>query len=174
MSDEHLRFPIGHFAPKDEYAPEEIDAYITEITSLPEKIEKLASGFSDRLWSTTYREGGWTARQVVHHIPDSHMHAYIRTKWALTEERPNIKAYNQAAWAETPDKQLETSVSIALLKAIHERWAGLLRAIPYANLNRSFVHPETGKDVPIKRMIALYAWHGEHHFQHLKLIETKR
>ncbi len=170
MSDERLQYPIGKFSPKQSYTTEEITALISSIETVPAKIEEVFKKLSPQQLDTPYRPGGWTARQVLHHIPDSHMNAYIRIKWSLTEDTPLIKAYNEKAWAETYETKLDPTLSVALLKSLHAKWVTLLRSLSNEDLQKSFVHPETGKNVRLDRSIASYAWHGEHHLGHLKLI----
>jgi hypothetical protein len=170
MSDEKLQYPIGKFSPKDSYTTDEIVALIQTIESAPEKIEAVFKKLSSKQIDTPYRPGGWTARQVLHHIPDSHLNAYIRFKWTLTEETPTIKAYNEKAWAETYETKQDPSLSVALLKALHAKWVLLLRSLTKEDLQKSFVHPETGKNIRLDRLVAMYAWHSEHHLGHLKLI----
>ena len=170
---ELLKYPIGKFSPLESYSQAELSQAINVIESLPERIEILTRTFSAKQWETPYREGGWTARQVVHHISDSHLNAYVRIKWTLTEDNPLIKAYNEKLWAETPEVSLDPTLSIGLLIALHLKWTALLRLIRPEDLKRQFVHPETKKQVSIERMIALYAWHSEHHYAHLKIIAGK-
>lgn len=164
------QYPIGKFSPKESYTSEERDQFIRSIESLPGSIEQLVKDFTPSQWETPYREGGWTARQVVHHLADSHMNAYIRVKWTLTEDTPLIKAYDEKAWATTPEISADTVLSLDLLRALHAKWATLLRAIPESELGRAFVHPDTKRQNSIERMMALYSWHGEHHLGHLKLV----
>lgn len=171
--DEQLRYPIGKFAPRDVYTPEEIAAFIERIETLPSKIESLFSTLSARQLDTPYRDGGWTARQVLHHLSDSHLNAYIRIKWTLTEETPLIKAYNEKRWAETPEIAEDPVISVNLLKALHQKLGALLRRLGPEHTVREFLHPETGKHVSVARMIATYAWHGEHHLGHLNIIASK-
>jgi len=170
MSNEKLQYPVGKFSPKDNYSPEEIAVLIQSIETVPNQIEEVFKKLSPKQLNTPYREGGWTARQVLHHIPDSHLNAYIRFKWALTEDMPTIKAYNEKAWAETSETRLDPALSVSLLKALHAKWVTLLRSLTKEDIQKSFVHPETGKHVRLDRLIAMYAWHGEHHLGHLKLI----
>lgn len=172
-ADDQLRFPIGKFSPQPSYTSQELDACIQRIEALPSKIEEVFKSLSPKQIETTYREGGWTARQVIHHVADSHMNAYIRIKWTLTEDTPLIKAYDEKIWAETPEIKLDPAVSIQLLKALHVKFAALLRLISPEDLPKSFLHPETKKHVPLDRMMALYAWHGDHHLGHLKIIAAK-
>jgi hypothetical protein len=170
MFDEKLQYPIGKFSPKDSYTTDEIAALIQIIESAPARIEAVFQKLSVKQIDMPYREGGWTARQVLHHIPDSHLNAYIRFKWTLTEETPTIKAYNEKAWAETPETKQDPALSVALLKALHTKWVVLLRSLTKDDLQKSFVHPETGKNIRLDRLVAMYAWHSEHHLGHLKLI----
>lgn len=167
---DQLRYPIGKFLPQDSYTTEELQRFLSRIEALPVKIESLIRNFSAAQYDTPYREGGWTARQVLHHVADSHMNAYIRCKWTLTEDTPLIKAYNEKLWAETPETKLDPQISVILLKALHVKWVALLKLIKKEDLMREFVHPETKKHVRLDRLIALYAWHGDHHFGHLEII----
>ena len=174
MNDLALRqYPIGKFSPKESYTPEERQRFIHSIETLPGELDQLVKNFTTAQWATPYREGGWTARQVVHHVADSHMNAYIRVKWALTEDAPLIKAYDEKAWATTPEVASDPSLSINLLYALHAKWVTLLRGISEVQLTRSFIHPATGKPNTIERMMALYSWHGEHHLGHLKLVAAE-
>lgn len=164
------RYPIGKFAPQDTYTEAEVRACISRIESLPARFKEAADRLDAKKLESSYRDGGWTARQVIHHIADSHLNAYIRTKWTLTESSPLIKAYDEKAWAETPEMNADPALSIALLIALHKRWVALLKLLKPEDLARVFIHPETGKSVRLDRMIALYAWHGDHHLGHLKII----
>lgn len=172
-NDDALRYPVGKFAPKESYTSEELTELIASIEQIPGKIETLANALSPKQLDTPYREGGWTARQVLHHIADSHMNAYIRLKWTLTEETPLIKAYDEKAWATTPETLSDPALSIALIKALHTKWIVLMRGLKASDLGRAFTHPDTKKQVRIDRLIATYAWHGEHHLGHLKIVSAK-
>jgi hypothetical protein len=172
-NDESLRYPIGKFTPKDAYTVEEIKANIDRIEALPAKVEGLFGKLTATQLEIAYREGGWSARQVLHHMADSHMNAYIRFKWTITEGTPTIKAYNEKDWAETPEIKIDPIISINLLKALHVKMVALLRSLPSQELKKQFLHPETGKHVSVERMIATYAWHGEHHLGHLQIISKK-
>ncbi|MBX2916535.1 MAG: putative metal-dependent hydrolase [Cyclobacteriaceae bacterium] len=162
-----LRYPIGKYTPQSSHTAAEISAAIKHISELPLKIETAVSDLTNTQLNTPYREGGWTVRQVVHHVADSHLNAYIRFKWTLTEDTPTIKAYNEKLWAETPDATLPVEVSISLIKALHQKLALLLDSLTPEQLLRSFIHPETQKQVALHNMIALYAWHGMHHTAHI-------
>jgi hypothetical protein len=170
---DQLRYPIGKFSPQESYSAEEINTNIQRIESLPEKVEAAFKSLSSKQLDIAYREGGWTARQVLHHLADSHMNAYIRIKWTLTESTPVIKAYDEKLWAETPEIAENPELSVQLLKALHRKFVALLKHLSGNNLKREFTHPETKKQVSVERMIALYAWHGEHHLGHLKIIAAK-
>lgn len=174
MSDVNkLQYPIGKFSAQESYSAEEIKACINRIEALPAKVEALIRNFSEAQYNTPYREGGWTARQVLHHMADSHMNAYIRFKWTLTEDTPMIKAYDEKRWAETPETSLDPTLSVNLLKALHTKWVALLKLIKPEDLRRQFLHPETKKYVPLDRLIATYAWHSDHHYGHLEIVAKK-
>jgi DinB superfamily len=172
-NDDALRYPTGRFAPKEVYTSDELRQLIDKIEAFPDKLESEAGKLSDGQLDTPYREGGWTVRQVIHHISDSHMNAYIRLKWTLTEDNARIKAYNEKAWAETPETKLDPRISIALLKTLHVKWVSVLRSLKPEDFERSFLHPETGKLVSLARQVATYAWHGEHHLGHIRLVSAK-
>ncbi|HNG42940.1 MAG TPA: putative metal-dependent hydrolase [Cyclobacteriaceae bacterium] len=129
MSDEHLRYPVGKFQPKESYTSTDIQQFIAAIEAAPEKLTQAFQKLTPKQLDTPYREGGWTARQVLHHLADSHMHAYIRFKWTLTENSPTIKAYYEKLWAETYEVAQDPALSISLLKALHAKWITLLRAL---------------------------------------------
>lgn len=173
-NDDALRYPIGKFAAQASYTSAEIKLNISRIESLPAQVEEIAKSLSAKQLETPYREGGWNARQVLHHISDSHLNAFIRTKWTLTEETPLIKAYNEKDWALTAETKFDPAISIALLKALHAKWTALLYTLSAEDLQKAFVHPETKKEVSLERQIATYAWHGEHHLGHLKIIASKK
>jgi hypothetical protein len=167
---ETLRYPVGRFerltAPLDEMARR---AHLDTIDRLPAAIASLVAGKSDRELDQPYRPGGWTVRQVVHHVPDSHMNAYIRMKFAITEDAPAIKAYEESRWAELPEaKSGPVDMSVALLDGLHRRWLAFLRALAPAEFSRAYVHPQLGP-VTLDEAIALYAWHSRHHTAHVKL-----
>jgi hypothetical protein len=170
--DEALQYPVGKFISKETYSPEEIRQNIARIESLPNKMEAVVHSLSPAQLQTPYRPGGWTALQVIHHIPDSHLNAYIRFKWTLTENTPTIKAYDEKAWATTPETSADPMLSVMLLKSLHAKWVVLMRELSPTDLQKCFTHPETGKRIPLDRMIAMYAWHGEHHLGHLQLVKN--
>jgi hypothetical protein len=172
MSD--LSYPIGRFTPDPSPTPETRARHIGEIAALPARMRKAVAGLTEEQLNTPYREGGWTVRQVVHHVPDSHVNAYIRCKLALTEEIPTIKPYDQSAWANLQDSVLTpVDVSLSFLEAIHARWVTLLRALKAEDFKRQFKHPETGMQT-IDSTVGLYAWHSNHHLAHITGLRERR
>jgi uncharacterized damage-inducible protein DinB len=171
MTDlEQLRYPVGRFerltAPLDRATRAR---HFETIAQAPATFLSLTKGRTDAQLDTPYRPGGWTVRQVVHHVADSHMNAYIRMKFAVTEDAPPIKAYDEAKWAELPEaKTGPVDMSIALLDALHRRWLTFLRALPDADFTaRAYTHPELGR-VTLDEAVSLYAWHSRHHAGHIK------
>ncbi len=167
------RYPIGPFNRKETYTPEELKSYIQQIAELPTKLAKEVKHLSDDQLDTPYRDGGWTVRQVIHHLPDSHLNAYVRMKWTLTEDRPLIKAYDEKAWAETSDAKLPPEISLSLLDSLHSKWVALMLTLSTDDLKREFIHPETKKPASLERMIAMYAWHSNHHLAHITKLKEK-
>ena len=167
-----LRYPIGQFSPPDTtVTQDQVDSWIDDLAALPADLLRTVSALTDGQLDTPYRPDGWTVRQVVHHLPDSHMNNLIRFKWALTEDRPLIKAYDEKGWAALPDCRDPIVHSLDLLDALHRRWVGLLRSLRWPQLQREFVHPESGP-VTLAVTVGAYAWHGRHHLAHIeRLIE---
>jgi hypothetical protein len=174
MNDDALRYPIGKYTPQDSYSKTELAANIQRIETLPARVETLIRKFSPKHFDIAYRDQGWSARQVLHHVADSHMNAYIRFKWALTEDTPIIKAYNEKLWAETPEVKLDPAISVNLLKALHVKWVALLKGLSSEDLQKEYIHPETKKHVRLDRLIGMYAWHGDHHLAHLEIVAKKK
>ncbi|MEM6522338.1 MAG: YfiT family bacillithiol transferase [Bacteroidota bacterium] len=170
MSDlEKLRYPIGQFQKPPKVTTENLKQWIQQIETLPSRFRKLAKPLTKKQLDTPYRPGGWTLRQVIHHVPDSHVNSYVRFKWTLTEDTPIIKAYNEAAWAKLADYgSVPVETSLDFLEILHARWVPLLKSLTEEELNKAFIHPEHGKEVPLKVNVGIYAWHGEHHLGHLK------
>src|SRR6202171_6389380 len=167
------RYPIGKFAMPQEITPQSRQTAIEEITALPGKLRAAVSGLHDAQLDTPYREGGWTVRQVIHHVADSHMNAYVRTRLALTEQEPTIKPYDEKLWAELEDaRSAPLESSHALLDALHERWVRLLRATRPADFSRTFRHPEHGLRT-VDWMLGVYDWHGRHHVAHIKALRER-
>jgi uncharacterized damage-inducible protein DinB len=170
---EKLQYPIGRFSHEGEITPEQRELWINEITEVPRKLRLAVKGLSESELNTPYRPGGWTIRQVVHHLADSHMNSYIRFKLALTEELPTIKPYEEARWAELSDSaNMPIEVSLQLLESLHLRWVNVLRSIPPEDFNRSFIHPESGV-TPLARNLGIYAWHGNHHIAHITSLRER-
>ena len=169
MSDSitHLQYPIGKFIRPQTFTEAQIQSWIGDIVTLPEMLRLLVEPFDNLQLEIPYRPDGWTVRQVVHHLADSHLNSYIRFKLALTEDRPTIKPYHQELWAKLPDNSVSADISLDLLESLHARWAGLLRAMTFADFKREFMHPETGL-VNLGQTLALYSWHGRHHYAHIK------
>jgi uncharacterized damage-inducible protein DinB len=163
-----LRYPIGQFDFQAPVSPEQRAEAIEQIARLPQKVRAAIAGLSDAQLDTPYRPGGWTVRQVVHHLPDSHMNSYMRFKLALTEETPTIKPYDEAALANLSEaKSAPVNISLALLESLHGRWVLMLRAMSDSDWNRTFRHPALNATVRLDTNLALYAWHGRHHLAHI-------
>jgi uncharacterized damage-inducible protein DinB len=170
MTDESLRFPTGRFKrPTGPLDPSDRAKHIRTITETPKQLAAALVGITDKQLDTPYRPGGWTVRQVVHHLPDSHMHAFIRMKLAMTENAPMVKAYDEGAWAKLADAQMPIAPSVTLLTALHERWVKLLESMKAEDFQRTVTHPEHGS-ITVDFLLALYAWHGPHHVGHVKLV----
>ncbi|OLE86253.1 MAG: metal-dependent hydrolase [Acidobacteria bacterium 13_1_20CM_2_60_10] len=168
------RYPIGKYTPPQEATPALRQQAIDSIAATPAKLKAALSGLNDAQLDTPYRDGGWTVRQVVHHVPDSHLNAYVRFRLALTENQPTIKPYEEARWAELADaKSAPVAVSLALLEPLHDRWVRLLRSLTAADFARTFVHPEHGVRT-LDWMLFLYAWHGRHHTAHITELREQK
>ncbi|MFA6088150.1 YfiT family bacillithiol transferase [Mucilaginibacter sp.] len=167
MTDEQMRYPIGKFVPPVTYITEDITRWINEIHILPGKIRNAIMTLTEAQLNTQYRTGGWTLRQVVHHIADSHMNSLTRFKLALTEDNPTIKPYDEAGWAIQPDYRLPVEPSLRMLEGIHQHMVALFESFTENEWNRTFIHPASGSVMSLKKNLALYAWHGNHHLAHL-------
>ncbi len=164
----NLSYPIGKLRYPDEISEEYLQANIEAIRSTPERMAAAVSGLNDEQMDTPYRPGGWTVRQLVHHLPDSHMHSYLRFHWAITEDSPMIKPYDEKAWATMDYHQsVPVEVSLSLLKAIHDRWMILIDNLTEADMACSYRHPEDGQIYSVKKAILVYGWHGDHHIAHI-------
>jgi len=161
-----LRYPTGRFTPSPTYSPSQRLEHIETLRRLPERLRAAVSGLVDAQLDTPYREGGWTVRQVVHHIADSHMNSYVRCKLALTEYEPTVKPYDEAAWAMLADNRLPIEPSLALTDALHQRWVALLESLPDKDFKKKFNHPERGPE-DLATTLALYSWHSLHHTAHI-------
>ncbi len=169
-----LRYPVGPFEPRTGLTAVERGGFIGEISEFPMKFRAAVEDLSEAKLNTPYREGGWTVRQVVHHVPDSHLQGYVRFKLALTEDRPLIKTYDQAVWSETADaRRAPIEMSLDLLDALHERWVAFLHSLAPEDFARSYRHPELG-EIDLEKTLQLYAWHGRHHLGHVMIVAGKK
>ena len=168
-----LRYPIGRFTPDAQPTPASRARHIESISSLSNKMRQAVAGLQPSQLDTPYREGGWTVRQVVHHVPDSHLNAYVRFKLAVTESNPTIKPYDETAWANLKDSELTpVEVSLTLLESLHARWTILLRSLTPEDFQRSFVHPDSGPH-DVDWLLGLYSWHGNHHVAHITSLRER-
>ena len=170
MTDE--RYPIGKFTPVSALSTSERVTCIDQIVAAPANFRRAVAGLDDAQLDTPYRTGGWTVRQVAHHLPDSHMNAYMRFKWGLTESTPAIKTYEEKDWARTPETRAPIAMSLELLTALHVRWVTLLRGMSAADFARTIKHPDWGTP-SLDTILALYAWHGRHHTAHVTSLRQR-
>lgn len=167
------RYPIGRFDRNINVSKEMLSNFIKTIEGLPAQLRKEVEDLTPQQLDTPYRDGGWTIRQVVHHIPDSHLNAYVRFKLALTEDNPQIKTYEEYLWAELPDTfNTPIEVSLQLLQSVHTRWTFLLYALSEKQFERTFQHPDWG-NITLSRTLALYAWHSKHHLAHITELKKR-
>jgi len=170
---EALRYPIGKFEYGRPFSPETIRENIAAIALLPHSLAELVGTWDNDCLDTPYRPGGWTVRQLVHHLADSHLNAYLRTKLALTEDNPQVKGYNEAAWADLPDSRLDVAPSLHLLSNLHRRWVALLESMTDDQFRRTYYHPGYQRSYVLADVTGLYAWHGEHHYQHARRLAQR-
>lgn len=169
-----LRYPVGKFKYDGPPGDEQKKAFLDEIAATPANLRAAVKGLSDAQLDTPYRPGGWTVRQVVHHLPDSHMNSYVRFKLALTEDDPTIKPYAEDRWAELADsKATPIEVSLTLLDSLHDRWVRLLRSLSGKEWKKTFRHPVLGS-MTLEKTLALYAWHGKHHVAHITELRKRK
>jgi len=169
-----LRFPIGPCPRDPDLTPEKRHLWTQQIAETPKQIRAAVAGLAGEQLDTPYRDGGWTVRQVVHHVPDSHINAYTRFRLALTESEPTIKPYDQEAWAELADSRSSPiEPSLTLLEALHQRWVALLESLSDDDLGRCFRHPEIGV-VTLGEVLGMYAWHGPHHAAHITGLRQRK
>ncbi len=166
---EHLRYPIGKAKIPSKITSHQINDWIIILEEFPEKLKALVHGLNDEQLDTSYRDGGWTIRQVIHHLADSHDHSYIRFKWALTEDSPTIKAYFEERWAELHDsKSAPILLSLNALKATHAKLVYFINGLTAKDLEHVFIHPESNEEVSLNKNIGVYAWHSQHHYAHIE------
>jgi uncharacterized damage-inducible protein DinB len=174
MTDlDDLRYPIGRFTSPASSMAGIRAAHIQTLRLLAGRLHAAVNGLTDAQLDTPYREGGWTVRQVVHHVADSHANGFIRFKLALTEDWPTIKPFDQAAWAELADSRLPVDVSLALIDALHSRWVALLESLSDADFQKGYIHPENGRQ-NLATALALYDWHARHHTAHITSLRKRQ
>ncbi len=173
MTDEILRYPIGKFTAPVSYTNADLSTWTDTIKNFPGAIRHAIIGLNDQQLNTPYRPGGWTLRQVVHHVADSHANSLLRFKWALTEENPTIKPYEEADWALLPDYSLPVEPSLKIIEGLHQHWIALLNSFTETEWNKTFIHPATGATMQLKKALALYAWHCNHHLGHISQTTKK-
>ncbi|KAA0550045.1 putative metal-dependent hydrolase [Bacillus sp. BGMRC 2118] len=163
-----LQYPIGPFEPPTSFDVDKIEQWIHDITNLPVNLHLKLDKSTEEQLDSPYRKGGWTVRQVVHHLADSHMNCFVRFKLALTENTPVVKAYDESAWANMPDSKGDITSSLQIIEGIHFRWSVLLRAMTNEDYNKMISHPEIG-DVTLYQLLSLYSWHSRHHLAHIEI-----
>jgi DinB superfamily len=164
---EHLRYPIGRLPNPQTFTQEEVQIWISDIEKLPKQLRDAVQNRTVEQLETPYRPGGWTVRQVVHHVADSHLNAIMRLKLALTEENPTVKPYEEQFWAELADYKLPIEVSLVLIENLHTRFVSVLRGMAWADFRRTFFHPGLGQNVTLGALACMYSWHGRHHTAHI-------
>lgn len=168
------RYPIGKYEPKP-FSEEQKQAWLLDLQFLPEALERAISNLDEVQLNTPYRDGGWTVKQLVHHVADSHMNAYIRFKLGLTEDKPTIKPYEEQDWALLADNDLvPINVSLTLLHALHLRWVATIKDLTEEQWNRLVVHPAANREMSIWFLLGLYAWHGNHHVAHISTLRENK
>ena len=169
-----FRYPIGHYEPQP-FSDRQKREWLQDIQFLPGLLEQAIENLDERQFETPYRDGGWTVRQVVHHVADSHLNAYVRFKLALTEDNPVIKPYDEARWAELKDvNMVPVNISITLLYALHTRWHSAIRDLANEQWNRTIFHPEHKKEMTLWHLLGMYAWHGKHHVAHITSLRERK
>lgn len=172
MSD--LRYPIGKFEFLQDYTTEYIEESIKAIGKLPARLAAAVDGLNEDQLNTPYRPSGWTVKQVVHHVSESHLNSVVRFKWTLTEETPLIKTYLEKGWAETPEiEHTPTELSLEFIEILHKKWVILLESLSPADWAKTFVHPELNKEIALGSFVGLYAWHGKHHTAHITSLRDR-
>ncbi|MHB1922420.1 MAG: YfiT family bacillithiol transferase [Chitinophagaceae bacterium] len=171
---EDLKYPIGKFVPPTKYTREDIDSWIVDLKHFPQNLELTVQSLDAFQLNTPYRPDGWTVQQLLHHLPDSHMNAYIRFKLGLTELNPTIKPYQENLWANLPDSHsTPVNVSLTLLHALHLRWTNLLIGMDLSDFEKTVFHPERKSNIKLKEMLAMYSWHGQHHLAQISRLKER-
>ncbi len=171
---DNQQYPIGKYV-EQPFSEKQLQEWLNDIRFLPENLEHAVLNLDEAQLETPYRDGGWTVKQLVHHVADSHMNAYIRFKLGLSEENPTIKPYNQDAWAQMPDtKNLPINLSFTILHAVHRRWYEILINITPEQWNRTVVHPEYNKQMTLWHLLGMYAWHSRHHTAHINSLRERK
>ncbi len=172
---ENLKYPIGKFKLSEPVSDKQINKWISILENYPNKLSKLVIDLNDTQLDTTYRDNGWTIRQVIHHVADSHHNSFTRFKWALTEHKPMIKAYYEARWAELHDsRSAPIDLSLNYIKVLHAKWVYLLKGLDATELKKTFIHPDGNKEVTLAENIGIYAWHCDHHYAHIENLLYKK
>ncbi|HEY8928199.1 MAG TPA: putative metal-dependent hydrolase [Mucilaginibacter sp.] len=167
MSEDIMKYPVGKFKAPASYTPDDLRKWTKTVKDFPGKLRHAVMGLTEAQLDTKYRPGGWTLRQVVHHCADSHMNCLLRFKWALTEETPTIKPYEEADWALLPDYRLPVEPSLKILEGLHQHWGSLLDSFTEDQWARTFTHPASGETNNLKKALGMYAWHCKHHLAHV-------
>jgi len=168
-----LRYPIGKYAPQP-FSEKQKEIWLNDLKFLPQELEIAIQNLDEAQLQTPYREGGWTVQQLVHHVADSHMNAYVRFKLALTEDNPTIKPYEEKEWAKLNDvNTVPINVSITLLHALHRRWVATIKDLPDEQWQRTVFHPEHKKEITLWHFLGMYAWHGKHHVKHITALKER-
>jgi DinB superfamily len=170
---DQLKYPIGKFQAPENITDKHLQLWVRDIELLPSQIRLAVTGLDDEHLDTPYRPDGWTVRQVVHHVADSHMNGYIRVKLALTEDNPTIKPYEEQLWAELPDSKMPIELSLKIIDSVHARWVEILRGLNADQFERTFHHPANNTVMAIKAHSGLYSWHGRHHTAHIENLRLR-
>lgn len=169
-----IRYPIGAFQPPTSFQEKDLNAWISDIREVPTALREAVRGLNEEQLDTPYREGGWTAAQVVHHVADASMNAFLRTKWTITENVPSIKPFDENTWAETAEaRSPSVELSLQLLEGVHGRWAQLLESLSFAEFRKTFYHEGTKTNVDLYTFTAMHAWHGKHHAAHIRQLRAR-